>query len=489
MAINIELCHGYECKKRGSRLLKKRLESICEGLDYKIIEKECSGHCSKGPVISICGDTFYGNNNLFDQSDKKLRNFLENYQSITKIEGYCKKAKKKDCGLAVDIGTTIIKASLNDLKTGKVYGEASTINKQSAYGATVLHRWNYFSKAKDNSESLKTLSNIVQKSVDDIQDYFLKKSKANISKIVLAGNTAMTYFFLNENPALTIKQKPDYNCLKHKDGKTFLPCVFEWVGGDIVSGMTYLRFDKFDKNIILIDLGTNGEVAVSTKYGAILTAAASAGPAFEGEGFRCGMPAMKGAIYKVNSKGEKFKYKIIGSKKPLGICGSGMLDLIAEMLSNEVIDQSGRLDSKYNGEFFLTKNISIKQEEIDYFKESKAAIFATIQTLMQELGLEYKDLDAVYVAGGFGNIDLEKAQFIGLLPPLGNYEFLGNTSLKGIQSCFDNKNQKRSEFIAKSSTPMDLTKSDIWMRNYLEALFFPHTNINLFQNILKRHKK
>jgi uncharacterized 2Fe-2S/4Fe-4S cluster protein (DUF4445 family) len=489
MAISIELCHGYDCKKRGSRLLKKRLEDVCNGLDYKIFENECSGHCSKGPVISIDGDTFYGNTTIFDQSDNKLRNFLENYHSITKIEGYCKKAKKKDCGLAVDIGTTIIKASLNDLKTGKVYGEVSTINKQGAYGATVLHRWNYFNKAKDKQENLKTLSGIVQKSVDSIQDYFVKKSNANISKVILAGNTAMTYFFLNENPALTIKQKPDYTSMKHKEGKTFLPCVFEWVGGDIVSGMTYLGFDRFDRNVMLIDLGTNGEVAVSTKHGVILTAAASAGPAFEGEGFRCGMPAMKGAIHKVTFKNSKFKYKTLGSKKPAGICGSGMLDLIAEMLANEAIDQSGRLDKEYKGEFFLTKNISIRQEEIDYFKESKAAIFATIQTLLQELGLKYDDLDAVYVAGGFGNMDLGKAQFIGLLPPLGNYEFLGNTSLKGVQACFDKKNLKRSELIAKSSTPIDLTKSDVWMKNYLEALFFPHTNTYLFQDVLKKYMK
>ncbi len=153
MAINIELCHGHNCKEKGFRAFKQRLEDVCKGLDYKIAEKECSGHCSKGPVVCIKGDTFYNDNPVWAQSDKKLRNFLENYHSVTKIEGYCKKAKKKDCGLAVDIGTTVIKASLNDLKNGKVLGEVSTINKQVAYGATVLHRWNYFNKAKDREKS------------------------------------------------------------------------------------------------------------------------------------------------------------------------------------------------------------------------------------------------------------------------------------------------------------------------------------------------
>lgn len=361
------------------------------------------------------------------------------------------------------------------------------INKQGAYGATVLHRWNYFNKAKNRKDNLKTLSSIVQKSVEDIKDYFIKKSDADISSIVLSGNTSMTYFFLNEDPALTLKAKPDYTSVKRKGGDVFLPCVFEWVGGDIVAGMTYLGFDKFDKNIMLIDLGTNGEVAVSTKNGVILAAAASAGPAFEGEGFRCGMPAMKGAIHKVFSKKGKFKYKVLGSKKPLGLCGSGMLDLIAEMLTNKVMDQSGKLDKKHNGEFFLTKDISIRQEEVDYFKESKAAIFATVHTILQELGLQYKDLDTIYIAGGFGNLDIEKAQLIGLLPPFDNYKFMGNTSLKGAQECLDKRNLKRAEFIAKSSTPLYLTNNDNWMRNYLAALFFPHTDVALFDEILKKY--
>ncbi len=299
----------------------------------------------------------------------------------------------------------------------------------------------------------------------------------------------MTYFFLNEDPALTLEEKPDYKSIKVKEGKILLPCVFEWVGGDIVSGMTYLGFDKFDKNAMLIDLGTNGEVALSTKDGAILAAAASAGPAFEGEGFRCGMPAMKGAIHEVSSKKGKFKYKVMGQKRPLGLCGSGMLDLIAEMLANRLMDQSGTLDEKYKGEFSLTKDISIRQEEIDYFKNSKAAIFATVNTLLQEVELDYKDLDVIYVAGGFGNMNLEKAQFIGLLPPFDNYKFMGNTSLAGAQECLKKENLDRAELIAHSSTHLDLTKSNTWGKNYRASLFFPHTDVKMFEKILKKYMK
>lgn len=489
MAKNIEICKGYNCEEKGSEKLKARLEKICKDVGYEVIEKACTGHCSKGPVICIDNDVYSGDSGIFTQSDRKLKNFLTNYESATQIEGYCKKARKKDCGLAVDIGTTMIKASLNDLNGEKVLGEISTINKQGAYGATVLHRWNYFDNAKNREKNLETLNDIVQKSVEDIKDYFTKKSKANISKVVLAGNTAMTYFFLNESPCLHTGEKPDYRSIKIKDNKTLLPCVFEWVGGDIVSGMTHLGFDKFDKNVMLIDLGTNGEVALSTTDKAILVAAASAGPAFEGEGFRCGMPAMNGAIYEVSSKKGKFKYKVMGKKKPLGLCGSGMLDLVAEMLANRIMDQNGTLDNKHNGEFFLTKDISIRQGEIDYFKDSKAAIFATVHTLLQNGGLEYKDLDAIYVAGGFGNLNTEKAQFIGMLPPFDNYKFIGNTSLAGAQDCLKEENLERAKFIVDRSTPLDLTESDIWMDNYKASRFFPNTDVKLFEKILKKYMK
>lgn len=487
--VNIGVCKGYNCKKKNSGDVKSRLERVCKGLDYVIIERACSGHCNKGPMVCIGDDSYSGSSGVFLESDRKLRNFLANYESSVNIEGYCRKAKGRDCGLAVDIGTTVIKASLNDLVNGEVLGEVSTINKQVAYGSTVLHRWNYVNKSKDREDKISNLSRIVQESVKGIENYFVSKSKANIREVVLAGNTAMTYFFLAEDPALTLKSKPNYRFVKKKDGKVLLPCIFEWVGGDIVSGMLYLGFDKFDRNVMLIDLGTNGEVALSTKDRAILVASASAGPAFEGEGFRCGMPALKGAIYEVSSKKGKFRYKVLGRRKPLGLCGSGMLDLIAEMLANKVMGFNGKLDGKFGQEFFLTKGISVAQEEIDYFKESKAAIFATVQTLLHEAGLSYKDLDKIYIAGGFGNLNLEKAQLIGLLPPFDNYEFMGNTSLKGVQLCLKKKNLRRAEFLARSSTPLILTDSDVWMRNYLAALFFPHTNTELFRDILKKYMK
>jgi len=483
----IEICKGHNCQENGSGKLKTYLEQVCQGIDYKIIPRNCSGHCSKGPIVKIGDDLYSGKSDLFQQDEEKFRTFLRNYQSVTSIEGYCNNAAHRNVGLAIDLGTTTIKAGLNDLGNGDVMGEISTMNKQRAYGATVLHRWNYFNKAKDREDKLETLSAVVQKIVNDIKDYFLEHSKGSISETVFAGNTAMTYFFLKEDPGLTLERKPEYRTLKQSNGMTLLPCIFEWVGGDIVSGMTFLDFDSFDNNKMLIDLGTNGEVALSTKQEIILVAAASAGPAFEGEGFRCGMPAMKGAIYEVDFESGQFTYKVTGQDEPLGLCGSGMLDLIAELFKQEIMDFNGNL--KDGKEFFLTDTISVKQEEIDYFKNSKAAIFATIQTLLKEANISYHDLDVIYVAGGFGNMDLAKAQLIGLLPPSDNYQYMGNTSLQGAQKCLKKEYLEQAKKIAHSATPLLLTESTIFMDQYEKARFFPHTDIKLFEHVLTKHMK
>lgn len=471
MVENIEICGGPSCQTKGSELLKDRLGRIVDGLDYEIAKKDCTGHCSIGPTVRIGDDIYSGTAGIFLESDDQLREFLKTYESVTKIEGNCQEARGRDCGLAVDIGTTMIKASLVDLANETVLGEISTTNKQRAYGTTVLHRWNYFNKAKNRKANLKNLSEIVQKSVGDVKAFFAEKSGTDISQVVLAGNTTMTYLFLNEDPRLTFDDKPDYISTKYQDGKVLLPCIFEWVGGDIVSGMTYLGFDKFDKNVMLIDLGTNGEVALSTKDKIILVASASAGPAFEGEGFKNGMPYMQGAIHEVSSNGKELQFRVVGQKEPLGICGSGMLDLIAEMSVGGIMDKGGRL-SMGAKEFFLTGNISVSQEEIEYFKNSKAAIFATIRTVLQESGLSEGDLDVIYVAGGFGNMNLDKAQAIGLLPSSDKYKFVGNTSLKGVQSCLKPENLARAEIIARSSTPLSLADSNAWMEHYQASRFF-----------------
>lgn len=485
----IEVCKGYGCSGLGSEVLRGRLEMIAAGLDYTMQSRNCSGHCSKGPIVIIDGDMYSGRADIFLESERKIRDFLYGYQSATKIDGICGSATGSDCGLALDIGTTAIKASLTELHSGRVIGEVSTINKQQAFGATVLHRWNYVTKAPlgEKERNLSELSCIVRRSADDISRFFEDKSHGKIVKTVISGNTAMTYFYLDENPCLTLSDKPDYGAVRRDGMRVCLPCVFEWVGGDIVAGMTYLGFDRHEMNAMLIDLGTNGEIALSTKDGILLVAAASAGPAFEGEGFRCGMTATKGAIYEVCHK--DFQYKVMGQRKPLGLCGSGMLDLIAAMLVNKVIDFSGRLDESYGSEFFLTGDISVRQAEIDYFKQSKAAIYATIQTLLRQAEITVRDLDAIYIAGGFGNLCVDKAQLIGLLPPSSRYEFMGNTSLRGAELCLSDEAVARAEGIARSAIPLDLVKSPDWMDNYRASLFFPHTDVDAFSAVLGRYMK
>ena len=182
-------------------------------------------------------------------------------------------------------------------------------------------------------------------------------------------------------------------------------------------------------------------------------------------------------------------FPIILKKEPLGLCGSGMLDLIAEMLASRIMDKRGKLDKRYGKEFFLDlgRDISVTESEIEYFMNSKAAIFATVRTVLQESGLSQGDLDVIYIAGGFGNMNFEKAQLIGLLPPSDKYRFVGNTSLKGAQHCLRQENLARAELIAQSSTPLTLTESVRWMEHYTASRFFPHTDTALFSRVLARY--
>jgi len=377
------------------------------------------------------------------------------------------------------LGTTTIEAVLVDLEKIKIYGRAKTINKQKNYGITVTERLRY--SKKHGVENLnKIVTKVVEKLIEKLKE---KTSTKEIEKIVLAGNTAMTYFYLNEDPKIYEKEKPNYREVKRKYGKILLPCIGEFIGGDITAGLVALNFDKFDKNKALIDLGTNGEVCVLNKdYKVVLAASASAGPAFEGGGFRYGMPAMDGAIYEFSLKNG---YKTIGGKKPRGICGTGMLDIITELYENGILLPNGELTSfkkTENGkEYFITKKISISESEIKYFIDSKAAIFATLQTLLQELEMDFKDLDVLYIAGGFGKFNIRKACKIGLLPKVKEYKYVGNSSLKGAKLCLIEKNLKRAEKIANSTTVVDLVNSKKFYENYLAARFIPHTDERIFE--------
>lgn len=475
--LEVEVCNSASCKKKGGTGVKAEFEDYlkAKGYDYVAREAKCSGNCSSGPVVRVNGEIFKGSETSFEEMVEK------GLKAKVKIEGRYRRSSGRKVGVSIDLGTTVIDAQLLDLETGKVYGRAKTLNKQKHYGVTVTERLNCL-----RDGGMEKLNGMVNKCVGALVDELLGKTGTEcFEKAAVAGNTIMSYIFLGEDPKIYEKNKPNYREVKRRAGNYVVaPCVSEFIGGDTVTGMLSLSFDKFKKNAMLIDLGTNGEVALTSKdYKVIVAASASAGPAFEGGGFKCGMPALEGAIYEFSLKKG---HKTVNNKKPEGICGTGMLDVIYELFSNKIINPKGSLESgwketKRGKEYFITEEISISEPEIKYFIDSKAAIFATVQTLLKSLEMSLKELEVIYVAGGFGKMDFEKAAAIGLLPIFSNYKYAGNTSLKGAKMCLKEKNLERAEGVAKQTTTLDLVGSKEFYENYMAARFLPHTNAKLFK--------
>jgi uncharacterized 2Fe-2S/4Fe-4S cluster protein (DUF4445 family) len=256
---------------------------------------------------------------------------------------------------------------------------------------------------------------------------------------------------------------------------------------------------------ILIDIGTNGEIALGNQD-FIIAAAASAGPAFEGSGVACGMRASLGAIQsvKINPLDLSVSYSTIGDTKPVGICGSGYISIISEMLSGKIIDKSGKiiaLDNKrikntdlgrefivaFKEESDTIEDIVITEADIENIKRAKAAIYAATAILIKHMDLEVSDIKKVFIAGGFGtSLDIESAIKIGLLPDLERkrFNFIGNSALSGArQMLLSYEADKESEELARKITYFDLSLDAKYMDEYMAALFFPHTNLQRFPSL------
>jgi uncharacterized 2Fe-2S/4Fe-4S cluster protein (DUF4445 family) len=287
-----------------------------------------------------------------------------------------------------------------------------------------------------------------------------------------------------------------------------MPNVASYVGGDITAGVLVSQIHRQDKVSLFIDIGTNGEIVLGNKEW-LVTAACSAGPAFEGSGIRFGMRAMEGAIEEVeiDPKTYEVNYRVIGDSKPIGICGSGMIDALAEMYLNGVIDQKGKIREEIGSkrvrrgdsgleyvlawrvESAINKEIVITEVDLDNLIRAKAAIYAGFATLLAHMGMTFGDIDKLYIAGGFGRyIDVERAITIGMLPdlPVDKFQFLGNTSIMGAYyALLCDRLRHEAEDIAKKMTYIELSVSRSFMDEYLSALFLPHTDLHTFPTVAK----
>lgn len=421
-------------------------------------------------------------------------------------------------GFAFDIGTTTIAGQLLDLNSGQILGTRVAFNKQSTYGADVITRIIYAS----NPKGLTTLSDAILSNIRDIIEDLSDSCRVNLSAVyavVLAGNMTMMHLLLKIDPS-NIRKAPYIPSATHFDpvnarevgieinqrGKAiFLPGVSTYLGGDIISGLLACGLAEDSDISVLIDIGTNGEIVLGNSDWMIGTAA-SAGPAFEGSGLECGMKAVKGAIQKVEIASDlSSKVETVWGEPPRGVCGSGYIDLLCQMLKRSIIHKDGRINRSIksdrvrtngvNYEFVIVpktesatgRDIVITEDDIENLKRSKGAIYSAIISLLNKVGKKVSDVKKIYIAGGFGNyLNIENSVSIGLLPDTTReaYEFIGNSSLAGARmTLLCRELALKADKVRKNITYLDLSSEPDYMDEYVASLFFPHTDIGRFPSV------
>ncbi len=419
---------------------------------------------------------------------------------------------KRSFAVAVDLGTTTVVAHLINLTDAATIDTEATYNSQMNFGEDYIRRIIY---AEENN-AFDELQNRIVHDVNDLIMTLAVRQKIDFQDItacICAGNTAMVHFLLNLDPT-RIRKEPyiasagfvppiraaEAGIQINKRGLLFcLPGVAAYVGSDIVAGVLATRIYTKEGISLFADIGTNGEVVLGNKDW-LICASSSAGPAFEGSGVKHGMRAGAGAIEKLAILADgSIELKTVGNKHPTGICGSGLLDTLAELYINGIIDRTGRFiidnnsrltqgDEGLQFQLAPAKNehqeIVITQADIDNLIRSKAGVFAAIRVLMDATQIKPEDLDAVYLAGGFGNfLNTKQAIVVGMLPdvPLEKIHFVGNTSIEGAKTVLlSRKALETSERIAQSMTYFDLMSHPTYMEEFIRAKFLPHTDLSLF---------
>ena len=423
-------------------------------------------------------------------------------------------------GIALDIGSTTLELELLDMRSGSVLHNTGCVNSQIQFGLNILDR---IIAVKENRENLTALQQLV---IGDINTLIEKAcnaaevEKEDISALIIGGNTTMIHFLLGCDPWLVF-QNPyapvffDPGMISAREIGLNLccnvfcfPAVANYLGGDITSGLLLTDLDTTEKPSIFLDIGTNGELALGCRdY--LLVGAGAAGPALEGFGSKYGMRAEEGAIrhLRINTKGE-FELDVIGGGTPVGICGTGIFDLVAECYRWGWINGNGTLNPEsgdmvtqvWNEEELrmvpavvyyrdAEKTLYFTQKDILEFIKCKAAAHTMVATLLDHCGLGIEDIGAIYLAGGFGtHIDLESAITVGIYPDIDRRKLiiLGNTSLAGAKMLLMDRNCiSRVRGFLSHATYLHFSEMDKFLENMIAAEFIPHTNGNLYPSVKK----
>ena len=438
-------------------------------------------------------------------------------------------------GVAIDIGTTTVSVHLVNLLTGEAVDTAAEYNGQIARGEDVISRIIYANK----NGGLGELGGLVRGTINEVINRLIQRNHiepGHIYKAAVAGNTTMMHLFLGLPPA-SIRLTPyipavnqPLPLLASEVGLEIhplatvdcLPGVASYVGADITAGVLASGLADTDELTLFIDVGTNGEMALGNKDW-LVTCACSAGPAFEGAGVVCGMRATRGAIEEVWINGQTFEptYRVIGDTKPKGICGSGLISLVAELFITGVVDKGGNFavgaglasapmragarpaptgsprlrEGEHGPEYVIAwasetgtgRDIVITKVDIDNLMRAKAAIYAGFTVLAQSVGVDLADVQKLLIGGAFGKyINVEKAVQIGLLPdmPWDRFHFLGNTSVLGAyMALLSREARSQIKAIAEKMTYIELSADNTFYDAFTSALFLPHTEMSRFPTV------
>ncbi|MCK4246290.1 DUF4445 domain-containing protein [Candidatus Bipolaricaulota bacterium] len=414
-------------------------------------------------------------------------------------------------GLAIDIGTTTIAGYLLDLNTGQEMGIRSQMNPQKSFGADVIARIKHV--YEHDEAGLKELQEAVVSGINRMIHQLCQTvaiEPAHIYKVTVAGNPTMVHLFTAVDPS-QIDHSPYIPVLRdgtiisanelgleiNPEGQVYIiPAISGYVGADITAGVLFTGLHQSDKLSLFVDIGTNAEIVLGNKE-RMLACSTPAGPAFEGALIKHGMSATPGAIAHVLLGGDSgLKLEVIGNSIPKGICGSGLIDLIAELRKAELIDKKGRLLTKDNLHYakrvtldersqlqFLVsggdKPIYLTQQDIRQLQLAKGAIRSGVDIVLREWGAALEDIDAVYLAGAFGNyVRRESVLSIGMLPlfPLEKLTPVGNAAGQGAKLCLLNQGEWiKAQQLAERVQYCELSYHKGFSDTFIESLYFKDT--------------
>jgi len=428
-------------------------------------------------------------------------------------------SSKNMFGLAVDIGTSKIVCHLVDLVNGKTLDIESVENPQLAYGEDIISRITF---AATDPRNLAKLHKALLDAINKIVERICRRQKIERSQIyeaVVVGNTAMHHLFLGIQPkyvALSpftpvVKRQVSVDASRLNVGikpsgiVTVLPVIAGFVGADAVADALASGICDSEEVSMLIDIGTNTEVMMGNSVDMLACSCAS-GPAFEGFHIQHGVKAVEGAIERVRiTEDFEVEYETIGNKKPIGLCGSAMIDIVAEMFKHGLIDSGGKINPNmetkrlikrgrkvefvivWGNETKTGKDITVTQKDIREIQLAKAAIYAACSILMEKKKLKEEDFEKVFIAGAFGNyLNLENAKILGLIPdiPLEKVSFIGNAAVTGAKMALISvEAREKASKISEKVRYLELAADPNFNKEFINATLIPHKDLNRFPSV------